>query len=136
MPKSIVSILIFFMGCYNLTAQNNILDSLMKEGWLINFCDVPESNNIDSVNSLIEFPDELRGLEVNEKVVFRALIDTTGQVIEYKTINSAHPLLTHSAESKIHLIKFVPGDCFKGYMETFGFVKVWINFVLTIRDEE
>ncbi|MEM6265065.1 MAG: hypothetical protein AAGI38_21330 [Bacteroidota bacterium] len=117
------------------TAQTEIDSLSEKDGWLLNYCDSPAGGNVDSVNGLIGVPKDWDGKDQNRRVIFRALIDTTGQIVKCTILKAPNPVMRQAAESQVHLVRFQLGACFKGYLREKGIdeKRIWINFVLTAK---
>ncbi len=65
---------------------------------------------IGGIAENLKYPDAAKKENIQGKVVIKALIDETGQVVKTEVIKSLHPSCDLAAKAAIKKTKFTPGE--------------------------
>jgi TonB family protein len=80
-------------------------DTPRIDDFLISYTE-PEPVNYDSIQELIGYPQIALENGIEGTVVVRVHLDTTGKVIDWKTIKRAHPVLQTAVEENVGKLRF------------------------------
>ncbi len=94
-------IFLLFFQISNLIAQN-----YPKINDIIEVDKEPKPINLGEIRKKIYYPKELREMGIMGKYVIRILIDSLGDIVDYKTIRSPHQIMTDMYERLIVELKF------------------------------
>ncbi len=124
---SLLSACLFFFSAAPMMAQAPDINEYV-------FVDVePKPLNLDSVRSLIGYPEEAITQDLEGTVVARILVDTTGKYVRHEIVRIVHPSLAIAVTEYLSMIRFEPAR-HQGKARMF-----WINlpfaFQLVKREE-
>lgn len=77
-------------------------------------------NKLD-IQRLIGYPRSARENEIGGEVITRILVDSSGNYVTHKLVQTAAPILDEAVEREIHLLKFKPA------MRAGKTIPFWVN---------
>lgn len=87
----------------------------------------PKVVNLEMIGKDIKYPEMLRDIDIQGKLVFRILIDEHGNYMKHVKLRSPHPLMTQEAEKHLHKLKFTPA------IQAKRPIKFWVNVPIDFR---
>lgn len=87
----------------------------------------PKVVNLDRIDKDIVYPELLKTIGVEGKVILRILIDERGNYMQHIVLKSPHPLMQKEAEEHLHKLKFTPA------IQANKPIKFWVNVPIDFR---